>query len=100
MPDLPDDAFDGITAQDLGAESENADEICERSDMTRRSCDHCREAGLYVPPPVSENLPKYKITIHDTESLAVTMEYPDGSIWIGPDEAFRRGHLGHGRYNY
>lgn len=87
------------------------DSFCERSDMTVRSCAHCREIGQYR---VAEGSTTNGLNLTDIDAGKVSVDAM-GSIFLGPDsdgeklighgfvdadEAFRRGKFGRGKHNF
>lgn len=86
-----------------GVEQMDAEELCERSEMTRRSCVHCRDAGLYTPPQGSGTS---ALSTRGTEYVADTTEivFEDvmksfserGMKFVGVDEGLLRGKFGKG----
>jgi hypothetical protein len=62
--------------------------------MERQGCAHCREKGLYVPPPDSKT---ESLNLTNTESMAMEMD-DAGGVWVGPNEAFLQGRFGKGKH--
>lgn len=79
-------------------ESADAETLCELTELTRRSCTHCRDAGLYTPPQGSGKR-EIGLTARNTEGLTLELD-GDGNVWVGADEAIQRGHIGRGRYHW
>jgi hypothetical protein len=76
----------------------NPSEICDKTDLTIQSCAHCRENGTYKPDAMGLSInPAGRMSLSNLDQMAIGID-EDGSIWIGPDEAFRRGHFARGKH--
>lgn len=72
--------------------------VCDMTDLTVQSCAHCRENGTYRPDAMGLSTNSDgRMNLSNLDEMAIGVD-EDGSIWIGPDEAFQRGHFARGRH--
>lgn len=82
------------------------DAICDRSDLTVRSCNHCRKSAAYVPADQGLAVATAGMTLDGVEELHLSIDAM-GAVWAGsdsaagvfvsPEEAFQRSKFGKGR---